>query len=200
MNDDALVIAIDGPSSSGKSSVAKGVARSLGLQYLDTGALYRAMTWLVLRAGLEIADEVEIGKLARNSKIAISTNPDQTWISVDGIDITDTIRSAEVTDAVSQVSAVPLVREILVELQRKYAQLATEQVGGIVVEGRDIATVVLPKADIKVFLTASPVARATRRGLELEVDIAEVSKALEQRDLLDSTRAISPCGRTQIQH
>jgi len=192
VNDDALVIAIDGPSSSGKSSVAKGVARSLGLQYLDTGALYRAMTWLVLRAGLEIADEVEIGKLARNSKIAISTNPDQTWISADGIDITDTIRSAEVTDAVSQVSAVPLVREILVELQRKYAQLATEQVGGIVVEGRDIATVVLPKADIKVFLTASPVARATRRGLELEVDIAEVSKALEQRDLLDSTRAISP--------
>ena len=182
-----LVIAMDGPSGSGKSSVAKGVARTLGLRYLDTGAMYRAMTWWMLDQGIEVEDADAVSAGAGEPVLRVGTDPDGPAIEVDGQDVSGPIRTREVTDAVSAVSRVPAVRERLVVLQREI--IAT---GGIVVEGRDIGTVVAPGAPVKVFLTASEQARAQRRALETARDAETTLVEQARRDHLDSTRKTSP--------
>jgi cytidylate kinase len=186
-----IVIAMDGPSGSGKSSAAKGVARSLGLRYLDTGAMYRAMTWWMLSQSVPVEDAEQVAVRAAEPLLEVGTDPDAPAISVDGTDVSGPIRTREVTNAVSAVSSVPLVRERLVALQREI--MAT---GGIVAEGRDIGTVVAPDAPIKIFLTASDEARARRRAKELTSDpAATVQTTLKEqarRDRMDSTRKASP--------
>ncbi|ACY98372.1 (d)CMP kinase [Thermomonospora curvata] len=187
----SLVIAIDGPSGSGKSSAAKGVARALGMRYLDTGAMYRAMTWWMLSQGVPVEDAEAVAARAGEPVLECGTDPDAPTISVNGTDVSGPIRTREVTNAVSAVSAVPAVRERLVALQREIIGD-----GGIVVEGRDIGTVVAPDAPVKVFLTASEEARAQRRARDLAADPAvtvELTQAEQaRRDRLDSTRKTSP--------
>jgi cytidylate kinase len=190
---DRVVIAVDGPSGSGKSTVARGVARALGLRYLDTGAMYRAITWAVLNQGIDPDDSQAAGDLARSVRLELGVDPDAPTVAVDGKDATTQVRSASVTSAVSAVSAVPAVRTAMVRRQR---ELIGD--GGIVVEGRDIGTTVVPDATLKVFLTADPAARARRRGLEIagqEMDAAELDRTREdllRRDAADSGRASSP--------
>jgi CMP/dCMP kinase len=190
------VIAVDGPSGSGKSSAARGAARVLGLRYLDTGAMYRALTWWLLHAGVDVADPAEVAVNAERPAIEVGTDPDAPWVRVDGIDVTEPIRTREVTNAVSAVSAVPAVRARLVALQRSAIAEAGAARRGIVLEGRDIGTVVAPDAQVKVFLTASETARALRRARDLAADpaatVALTRDELARRDRLDSTRAVSP--------
>lgn len=184
----ALVIAMDGPSGSGKSSVSKGVARSLGLRYLDTGAMYRAMTWWMLRQGVPVEDAAAVAARAGEPVLVAGTDPDAQTITVDGTDVSGPIRGQEVTSAVSAVSAVPAVRQRLVALQREIIGA-----GGIVVEGRDIGTVVATDAAVKIYLTASPEARARRRTKELTgANVAATQADLARRDRLDSTRKTDP--------
>jgi CMP/dCMP kinase len=175
-----LVVAVDGPSGSGKSSVSRGVARRLGLRYLDTGSMYRAMAWWMTQNGVAGRPRIEAG-----------TDPERPTIEVDGRDVSGPIRTPEVTGVVSPVSAVPAVRERLVALQRE--AIGT---GGIVVEGRDIGTVVAPSAGAKVYLTADPEVRAQRRAAELSAtaaaDAARTLAELRSRDTIDSQRAASP--------
>jgi cytidylate kinase len=189
-----LVIAVDGPSGSGKSSAARGVADRLGLRYLDTGAMYRAMTWWMLRNGVDVDDPQAVAQACGGPQIVAGTNSHAPTITVDGTDVAVPIRSREVTNAVSAVSAVPLVRARLVDLQR-----AAIGAGGIVVEGRDIGTTVAPNAAVKVYLTASARARAIRRSAELDgsttVDVTRAEMA--RRDHLDSTRATTPLAVAQ---
>jgi cytidylate kinase len=184
-----LVIAVDGPSGSGKSSAARGVADRLGLRYLDTGAMYRAMTWWMLRNSIDVNDAQGVAEACMVPEIVAGTDPHAPTITVDGTDVAVAIRSREVTNAVSVVSAVPQVRARLVALQR-----AAIGSGGIVVEGRDIGTAVAPDAAVKVYLTASAKARALRRSAELAgstpVHVTEAEMA--RRDHLDSTRATTP--------
>ena len=187
-------LALDGPAGSGKSSVSRAVAQSLGWVMLDTGAMYRAVTWAVLEARIDLTDPVAISLEAANTRIRTSTDPRNFSISANGRDITIAIRSPEVTAAVSVVSAVPDVRELLVKLQRE-AVAASDF--GIVIEGRDIGTVVLPDSALKVFLTASPEARARRRSLEVDPNadaenIADTRRAIMARDAKDSGREHSP--------
>jgi cytidylate kinase len=181
------VVALDGPSGTGKSTVARRLATRLHARYLDTGAMYRAATVAVLRSGVDLADAVGITRLVENAKIVISTDPEQASIMLDGEPVDDEIRSAATTAAVSAVSAVAAVRALLVDAQR---ELIGD--GGIVVEGRDIGSVVWPTARPKVFLTASPEARASRRAGELDADVATVAADIRRRDDLDSNRAASP--------
>jgi len=195
---DMIVIAVDGPAGSGKSSVCKGVARRLGLRYLDTGAMYRAVTWAVLQAGIDLTDSEAIAHAAANLVIVSGTDPSAPSITVDDVDVSGPIREDDVTAAVSAVSAVPQVRSGLVARQREEVARAVAAHQGIVVEGRDITSVVLPDADLKVFITASPEVRAQRRAAQDEDRGAgerdiEVTKAeLISRDAKDSTRAVSP--------
>ncbi|MEV0632458.1 (d)CMP kinase [Nonomuraea wenchangensis] len=183
-----LVVAMDGPSGSGKSSVSRGVARALGLRYLDTGAMYRAMTWWMLREGVDLADPAAIAARSGEPVIVAATDPDAPAIHVDGVDVGGPIREAEVTGAVSAVAAVPEVRARLVALQREVIGA-----GGIVVEGRDIGSVVCPDAPVKIYLTASAEARARRRSAELAGTTVEAQQeALARRDTLDSTRKTDP--------
>ncbi len=190
-----LVVAMDGPSGSGKSSASRGVARALGLRYLDTGAMYRAVTWWVLQQGIDLADPEAIASRAAEPRLVMSTDPDAPGVTVDGVDVNGPIRGAEVTGAVSAVSAVPEVRARMVALQREIIA-GTLASGGIVVEGRDIGTVVAPDAAVKVFLTASAEARATRRTAELTGTTVEAQKAeMARRDTLDSTRRADPLAK-----
>lgn len=186
-----LVIAMDGPSGSGKSSAAKGVARALGLRYLDTGALYRAVTWWMISQGIDVEDAEAVAARVGEPKVESGTDPDHPTIFVDGVDVSGPIRTREVTNAVSAVSRVPRVRERLTGLQREIMAA-----GDIVAEGRDIGTVVAPDAAVKVFLTASEEVRAARRHKELVADpaasVETVLKEQARRDRLDSTRATSP--------
>lgn len=188
---DARVIAIDGPSGTGKSSVAREVARRLGAGYLDTGAMYRALTLAVLTEGLDPADAERVAARAEGLVIDITTDPENHKVFSDGRDVTMAIRSAEVSAAVSAVSAVSAVRRRLVHVQRQLAEGST-----IVVEGRDIGTVVFPGAPLKIYLTATPSARATRRAEQLGISapggIAALAESLRLRDDFDSTRAESP--------
>ena len=190
---DGVVIAVDGPSGSGKSTVARGVARALGLRYLDTGAMYRAITWAVLNRGIDPTDSLAVGDLVATVQLELGVDPDAPTVSVDGQDATSQVRSSTVTAAVSAVSAVPAVRTAMVARQRELIGA-----GGIVVEGRDIGTTVVPDATLKVFLTADPAARARRRGLEIagqDLDAAELDRTREdllRRDAADSGRAASP--------
>lgn len=188
-----LVVAIDGPSGTGKSSVSRRVATALGARYLDTGAMYRIATLHVLRGGVDIGDPVAIAEATSSLPLSIGTDPAADGVQLAGEDVTDEIRGAAVTQAVSAVSAVPDVRTFLVDLQRRIV----EQAGRIVVEGRDIGTVVLPDADVKIFLTASAEARAMRRNAQNIAegrgdDFAAVLADVQRRDHLDSTRAVSP--------
>lgn len=184
-----LVIAIDGPSGSGKSTVSRAVARELGLQYLDTGSMYRAMTWFMQDQNVDLDDPQEIASFAKQAQILPSTNPDLPGISVGLIDVSEPIRGDAVTAGVSRVSAVPEVRELLVNLQR---EIAANAVNGIVAEGRDIGPVVLPSATVKIFLTADEAARAARRAAENGEDVQATQQQLASRDKADSTRKASP--------
>ncbi|MEY4493142.1 MAG: hypothetical protein RL355_491, partial [Actinomycetota bacterium] len=160
-NSNKLIIAIDGPSGSGKSSVSRAVAKQLGLSYLDTGAMYRAMTWWVLEKGIDPIDGEMVFDVAKVAKIIPGTDPSNPTIHVGDVDVSGPIRGDLVTGAVSAVSAVPEVRGLLVELQREISKDAPK---GIVVEGRDIGSVVLPDASLKLYITADPEARAARRA------------------------------------
>jgi len=184
-----LIVAIDGPSGSGKSSVSKGVARSLGLNYLDTGSMYRALTWLVQNRGVDVNDSDAIIALISQADVVPSTDPANPGITVDGIDVSDPIRGDDVTRGVSIVSAVPEVRHQMVDLQRA---IAAGSQHGIVVEGRDIGGVVLPHANVKIFLTADAQARALRRAAESGASVDATKEQLLNRDQADSTRVASP--------
>ena len=189
----SLVIAVDGPAGTGKSSVSRGLARSLGARYLDTGAMYRIVTLAVLRAGIDLDDVDAVGAAAADVDLAVGYDPDEDRSYLAGEDVSAEIRGDEVTKAVSAVSAVPAVRTRLVQLQR---ELAAGQ-DSVVVEGRDIGTVVLPDADVKIFLTASAEERARRRNDQniasgLGDDYEAVLADVKRRDHLDSTRKVSP--------
>ncbi len=188
---DAQVIAIDGPSGTGKSSVAREVARRLGAGYLDTGAMYRAVTVAVLADGLDPADTEAVADRSASVTIDIATDPEIDSVYADGRDVTAVIRSAAVTAAVSAVSAVPAVRRRMVAAQRQLSLRSTT-----VVEGRDIGSVVFPAARLKIYLTATPAARAARRaeqlGLSDPLEVSALAEALRVRDELDSTRVESP--------
>lgn len=189
----AVIVAIDGPSGTGKSSTSKAVAAQLGLSYLDTGAQYRAITWWMVNNGIDLDDLSAIAAVAGKADIVSGTDPGAPTITVDGTDVAAPIRTGEVTSKVSAVSAVPEVRARITELQRTIA-LGAEK--GIVVEGRDIGTTVLPDADLKIFLTASPEARAARRSGELKgSDVKATQEALVARDKADSSRKTSPLAK-----
>ncbi|HEV2637380.1 MAG TPA: (d)CMP kinase [Actinocrinis sp.] len=184
----AIVVAIDGPSGSGKSSVSRGVARELGLRYLDTGAQYRAMTWWILQNRIDLADPAAIALASAKPLILSGTDPDGPTITVDGADVAPAIRGPEVTAAVSKVAAVQAVRDRLIALQRDLIARAGEPGPGIVVEGRDIADVVYPAAQTKVYLTASAAARAARRDAERggTQGVALTERELARRDAEDA--------------
>jgi cytidylate kinase len=179
-----IVIAIDGPAGAGKSTVGRAVARRLGLDYLDTGAMYRAVTYAAMRRGVPVHDADAVAELARE----ITLDVDDDGVRVDGVDATVAIRGRDVTQAVSVVAANSAVRAELVERQRSWVRVR----GGGVVEGRDIASVVFPDARLKLYVTASPRVRAERRVGEIGGDLHEVESAIVERDRLDSTRADSP--------
>ncbi|MFI5927812.1 (d)CMP kinase [Micromonospora sp. NPDC051543] len=182
------VVAVDGPSGSGKSTVSRRLAVGIGARYLDTGAMYRAITWAVLRSGVDLTDAASVAKVAGEADLRIGTDPQGYGVTVDGVSVDAEIRGPEVTRAVSAVAAVPAVRELLVARQREMIVNA----GRIVVEGRDIASVVAPDAELKVFLTASEAARAARRSAEDASDVAATAADLARRDRLDSTRKVNP--------
>ena len=184
-----LVIAIDGPAGAGKSTVGRALAARLGLGYLDTGAMYRAMTFAAQRRGIPEGDLGEVAAMAPGVEIDLD---DRGTVLVDGIDATAAIRGREVTEAVSQIAANPTVREVLVERQRAWVA----ERGGGVVEGRDIGSVVFPDARLKLFITASPRVRAERRVREIGGDVAEIEAAIIIRDRKDSTREHSPLTET----
>lgn len=185
-----LVVAIDGPSGSGKSSTSRGVADRLRLAYLDTGAMYRAMTWALLQQGVDLHDADAVAAAAESVTLRSGTDPLAPTIHADDVDVAEPIRTDEVTGAVSLVAAVPHVRELLVDLQRASIAAAAD---GIVVEGRDIGSVVVPDAPVKIYLVADPAARAARRAAENGgADEAATEAALAVRDQIDSTRAASP--------
>ncbi|MFF6778302.1 (d)CMP kinase [Streptomyces sp. NPDC012637] len=190
---ETVIVAIDGPSGTGKSSTSKAVAAKLGLSYLDTGAQYRAITWWMISNGVDVTDADAVANAAAKPVIVSGTDPARPTITVDGVDAAGPIRTEEVTSKVSAVSAVPEVRTLITELQRSIARTAER---GIVVEGRDIGTTVLPDADLKIFLTASPEARAARRSGELKgVDVHATQQALIKRDAADSSRKTSPLAK-----
>jgi cytidylate kinase len=184
-----LVIAIDGPAGAGKSTVGRAVAARLGLDYLDTGAMYRAMTFAAQRRGVPVGDLAEVAAMAPTVDIDIA---DDGSVAVDGVDATKAIRSREVTAAVSQIAANPAVRAVLVEQQRQWVR---SRHGGVV-EGRDIGSVVFPDAALKLFVTASPRVRAERRVGEIGGSIDEMEAAIVARDRFDSTRDHSPLTET----
>ncbi|MEA3214743.1 MAG: CMP/dCMP kinase, partial [Acidimicrobiia bacterium] len=179
-----FVVALDGPAGTGKSTVARALATRLGLPHLDTGAMYRAVTWAALRDGLSLDDSSALTELAERTKLQVEPEA----VLVDGVDVTSAIRGPEVTGAVSAVSAVDGVRKELVDRQREWVVSH----GGAVAEGRDIGTVVFPHADLKVYLTASPEVRAARRAAEDGLDVEAVASDIRRRDLADSSRANSP--------
>jgi len=161
------VIAVDGPAGSGKSSAARGVASALGLRYLDTGSMYRAVTWWLLDQGTDTADSAAVLASFRRPALQVGTDPAAPGISVEGQDVAGPIRTREVSNAVSAVAALPEVRQYLIAQQRQIIAAALEAGAGIVAEGRDIGTVVAPDAEVKVFLTASEAIRAERRSADL---------------------------------
>ena len=189
----SVTIAVDGPAGTGKSSVSRGLARALGARYLNTGSMYRIVTLAVLRAGVDENDVSAVGALAERVDMAVGFDPDEDLSYLGGEDVSIEIRGDAVTRAVSAVSAVPAVRTRLVQRQRELAAGP----GSVVVEGRDIGTVVLPDADVKIFLTASAEERARRRNDQnlangLADDYEGVLADVRRRDHLDSTRAVSP--------
>jgi cytidylate kinase len=184
----SLIIAIDGPSGAGKGTVARAVARKLGYRHVDSGAMYRAVGWKAVRDGVALDDEEAVAALARRSRIDVTTDD----VSIDGADVTRAIRTPEIDRAAAAVASLPKVRTVLVEGQR---QLGAG--GAIVMEGRDIGTVVFPRADVKIYLDASAEERARRRAADPAHSggpsaIADVATALSARDEIDRTRKASP--------
>jgi len=185
-----LIIAIDGPSGAGKGTIARAVAARLSYHHIDTGAMYRAVAWKALRDGLDLENEPQVAEVARRAEIDVGDGR----VVIDGHDVASAIRTAEIDRAAAIVARQPRVREALIARQR-----ARGADGGVVMEGRDIGTVVFPAADVKIFLDASPEERARRRASDPThasgagtVAISEVATALAERDRLDSTRAASP--------
>jgi len=197
MKKNGLIIAIDGPAAVGKSTLAKLISRELGFLYIDTGAIYRAITWKVLKNNIDVNDENIISDLLLDTSITIkrvdSNNlKDYNHIFVDGKDVTEEIREPKIDRNVSQIARLPKIRKQLIHLQRRVAEK-----GNVVMEGRDIASVILPKADIKLYFTASEEERIRRRYTELinkgyDVDYEEVKKQIVQRDEIDSKRKYAP--------
>jgi cytidylate kinase len=184
------IIAIDGPAGSGKSTIARRLAARLGLQYLDTGAMYRGVTFSVLRRGLDPADAADVGRIVGDVELDVGLDT----VVVDGVDATIEIRGPEVTRAVSLVAANPVVREEMVRRQREWA---AERDGGVL-EGRDIGTVVFPDAQLKVYLTARPEVRAERRSKEVaDLSYEAVASDLARRDALDQGREASPLAEAE---
>lgn len=179
-----VIVAIDGPAGAGKSTIARALAASLGWEYLDTGAMYRAVTSVALRLGLDPGDESTLGPLSRSMSLDMSGGR----IIADGVDVTTDIRSDHVTAAVSAVAA---LSEVRAEMRRRQRLWGEQRPGGVV-EGRDIGTVVFPDAVAKIYLTASPRVRAERRVRETGGDVEAIAAAIAARDLQDSTRADSP--------
>ncbi|MCS6829504.1 MAG: (d)CMP kinase [bacterium] len=187
-----LIIAIDGPAGAGKSSVAKRVAQALGYRYLDTGALYRALAWKALQRGLRPQDTRYIIEMTQETKVDLLQHDGEQRVLVDGQDVTEAIRAPEVGNLASPISAIPEVREILLDWQRDFGKR-----GGTVAEGRDTGTVVFPNAEVKIFLTASLDERARRRHKELlergvNISFEQVKLDMEARDQRDSTRHVAP--------
>jgi len=189
------VIAIDGPSGAGKSTIAKRLARRLGYTYIDTGAMYRAIGWKAKKEGIDPADEDALSRLCAGTEIAIRHNGDNQRILVNGFDVTDEIRTPEMSMLASAVSRSPAVRARLLTLQRRLGEA-----GGVVMDGRDIGSVVFPQADVKFFLDASAEERGRRRWQELKekgmnVDRDAITEEIRARDLQDSSRTIAPLKR-----
>jgi cytidylate kinase len=192
-----LIIAIDGPVGSGKSTVARGVAELLGYTYLDSGAMYRALALKANRRGVSLSDAAALEALSRDTHIDLERGADGQRVLLDGEDVTQTIRTAEVSQAASHVALVPGVRQVLVDEQRRAGSR-----GGVVMEGRDIGTVVFPHADLKVFLDASVEVRAERRWREHQqkgdgLTLAQVVDEVRERDLRDRSRVASPLLRAK---
>jgi CMP/dCMP kinase len=180
-----LVVAVDGPSGAGKSSASRGAAIALGLRYLDTGSMYRALTWWLLDRGVAASDADLIGDLAAEPVIEVGTDPQAPWVRVNGTDVSAAIRTREVTNAVSAVARVPRVRAHLIAQQRDIIASAP----GLVAEGRDIGTVVAPDAAVKVFLTADSTARAGRRAAETSRPAFSTQADQDRRDRLDAAQS-----------
>ncbi|GAA3553311.1 hypothetical protein GCM10022197_05530 [Microlunatus spumicola] len=188
LSDAPLVVAIDGPSGSGKSSTSRGVAARLGLAYLDTGAMYRAVTWLAVHEGVDLTDTDAVADLVARSQLVLELDPAHHSVTIDGHDVTTAIRDPDVSAAVSAVATNLAVRADLVARQK---QVIADAAGGIVAEGRDITTVVAPEAPVRVLLVADPAARVARRHAELgeHVDAEAVHDQVVRRDRDDSTVA-----------
>ena len=181
-----LVVAVDGPSGAGKSSASRGAAIALGLRYLDTGSMYRALTWWLLERGADLSDAGLVADLAAEPVIEVGTDPQAPWVRVDGTDVSEAIRTREVTSAVSAVAAVPRVRALLIAQQRGIIA----SLPGIVAEGRDIGTVVAPEAPVKVFLTADSASRAGRRAAETSWSADSTQAEQDRRDRLDAAQSM----------
>jgi CMP/dCMP kinase len=181
-----LVVAVDGPSGAGKSSASRGAAVALGLRYLDTGAMYRALTWWLQQRDVDVTDAALVGDLAAEPVIEVGTDPRAPWVRVDGTDVSAAIRTREVTGAVSAVAAVPRVRAHLIAQQRDIIASGP----GVVAEGRDIGTVVAPDAPVKVFLTADSAARAGRRAAETSRSAVTTQAEQDRRDRLDAAQSM----------
>jgi cytidylate kinase len=192
MSSSHLVVAVDGPSGSGKSSVSRAAARALGLGYLDTGAMYRAVTWWCLEEGVDLADREAVATAARDIPLEMGTDPAVPSVQVSGREIEDDIRRTRVSEVVSVVATNQLVRPVLQQRQRELIDQIATELGGVVAEGRDITTVVAPDADVRVLLTASVEARLRRRSKELhgaddDDAIAATHDQIVRRDRDDST-------------
>jgi CMP/dCMP kinase len=193
-SESGLVVAVDGPSGAGKSSASRGAAIALGLRYLDTGSMYRALTWWLLDRGVDITDAGTVAALAAEPVIEVGTDPRAPWVRVNGTDVSTAIRTREVTNAVSAVAAVPQVRAHLIEQQRYIIANAP----GIVAEGRDIGTVVAPDAPVKVFLTAEGAERASRRAAEANWSAASTRIDQDRRDRLDAAQSTKAADAVEI--
>jgi CMP/dCMP kinase len=197
----AAVIAIDGPAGSGKSTAARRVAITLGLRYLDTGAMYRALTWWLQEQRVDLADTEAVLARIAEPRIEVGTDPRQPRIAVDNQDVAGPIRTREVSNSVSVVAAIPQVRTQLIAMQRDIIAAAIADGAGIVAEGRDIGTVVAPEAPVKVYLTASDDVRARRRRAELgdpAATVAAVQREQARRDQRDAAQMIAAADAVQI--